>query len=203
MAPASLPNQSRVAGDAHRAPQDALAAEAADAWPILRVLIPDATSLPAQFRLTLAVLSRTRASGATLSYGEEARSPWGPGLGWHTPAHLSCSAAYLAHTAPLGLPRSVSAADRQPHGAHMNCRRSRHHCHTRGRVEGAHTGDTRTAPLSTQPQRHTLCLHRSLEKVEPEGGQWISAEGRSGPQPTRCTQLHSRQGPAEATCRLI
>ena len=166
MAPASLPNQSRVTGDAHRAPQDALAAEAADAWPVLRVLIPDATSLPAQLRLTLAVLSRARASGATLSYREEARSPWGPGQGWHPPAHPSCPPAYLAHTAPPRPPRSVFAADRQPHGARMNCRRSRHRCHTRGRVEGAHTGDTRTAPLSTQPQRNTLCLHWSQAKQE-------------------------------------
>lgn len=65
------------AGVAHRAPRDALAAEVTDAGPVFRVLVPDAAMLPAQLLLTLAVLSRARASRAALGCGEGAGSPVG------------------------------------------------------------------------------------------------------------------------------
>lgn len=55
---------------AHRTSGNALTAEVTDTWPIIGILIPDAPTLAAQLWLTLAVLPRARASGATLSCRE-------------------------------------------------------------------------------------------------------------------------------------
>lgn len=177
-------------GGPHRAPQDTLAAEVADARPVLRVLVPDAASLPAQALLALAVLAGAGAPRAALGCGKGAGSP---GVLGRAGAQKTTAAApeptLLAGPCPGlldlrllpagGFTELTRAAVGDAVGP------------THGARHGVLTPGTDTLPCQAQRPEGTRHVSTGLYRGRGQAGLSGPSWGRTGPQPSGpCSPTH-------------
>lgn len=150
-------------GGPHRAPQDTLAAEVADARPVLRVLVPDAASLPAQALLALAVLAGAGAPRAALGL-----------LAGPCPGLLDLRLLPAGGFAELTR-AAVGDAVGPTHGAR----------------QGVLTPGTDTLPCQAQRPEGTRHVSTGLYRGRGQAGLSGPSWGRTGPQPSSpCSPTH-------------